>query len=425
MRVTSTMITNNMINQINASLTTLDKSYTQMVSQKKIQTPSEDPIIASRALKFRNIVSQTEQYSANVDQSTSWMEITESVFKNVNDVLFSLGELAEQGANGNYTVSDRKKMLSEYSSLVEQLEDEMNATYMGRYVFSGYRTDTPVIKKDGEGNNILNPAVYGGAEISITNADGTIDNSNIIYDKATSNVDITKNADGSANVNITQADGSTISAVANADNTSTITITKADGTVVTGTGTAVQNEDGSVTIKTTNADGSSTDMTAYTSVGSSVEGQHIKIEIGVGNYMNINSLATDVYPQEIYDDLHTFDNLFSEKFEAYENGTMSDSDKYAFEKDLQTTFNTMMGKINEIKDSVAEQHTVVGVKMNRLELTKARLTENDTNYTKLMTQNEGMDLSEATMRYSNANAAYQAALKVGMTITQLTLVDYL
>lgn len=161
MRVTNAMISNRMLANVNRNLTLLDKYNTQGSTGKKIQVPSDDPIIASRSLKFRTMLSETEQYAKNASDASSWVDATESVFVNMNKILEDMKGLMTQGASDSYTLEDRQKLLTEYMSLLDQLEQELNSDYMGRSLFSGFRTDKKPIIKDDQGKNILNPEVYG------------------------------------------------------------------------------------------------------------------------------------------------------------------------------------------------------------------------------------------------------------------------
>jgi flagellar hook-associated protein 3 FlgL len=161
MRITNSIMANNMLANVSKSMNTLDNYYTQMSSGKKIQVPSDDPLIASRALRYRTTLSDTTQYSENVEQANSWLEITSSALGNMTSILTRMRELCTEGASDTYTQTDREKILAEYTSLTEQLENEMNTTYMGRYVFSGYKTNTPPISENDDGTNVLNPLIYG------------------------------------------------------------------------------------------------------------------------------------------------------------------------------------------------------------------------------------------------------------------------
>lgn len=147
MRVTSQMTTNTILANINRNLGLVDKYNTQGSTGKKIQAPSDDPIIASRALKFRTILAENAQYMKNTEQAKSWLDVTEGAIQNINSIASKMKELMQQGASDTYSINDRKKILTEFQSLTTQLEQEMNTTYMGRYVFSGFKTDTPPIIK--------------------------------------------------------------------------------------------------------------------------------------------------------------------------------------------------------------------------------------------------------------------------------------
>lgn len=160
MRVTNAMMSNRMLTNISRNLGLLDKYNTQGSTGKKIQVPSDDPIVASRSLKFRTMLSETEQYVKNAADATSWIDATETVFSNMNKILEDMKGLMTQGSNDTYTTEDREKILKEYLSLLEQFEQELNSDYMGRSLFSGFKTDKKPIKKDDNGNNILNPEIY-------------------------------------------------------------------------------------------------------------------------------------------------------------------------------------------------------------------------------------------------------------------------
>jgi len=139
-----------MLNNINKNSVYLDKLYTQYTTGKKIQNPSDNPIIAARALKFRTNVSMTEQYLRNTAQGTSWMQITEQGFTNVTSVLDKISELANQGASDTLALPDRQSIATNISMLLTQMGFEMNVQYAGRYVFSGLRTDTASVLESDE-----------------------------------------------------------------------------------------------------------------------------------------------------------------------------------------------------------------------------------------------------------------------------------
>jgi len=90
-------------------------------------------------------VAEITQYQKNVDDATSWVDITESALSNIGDVLHRARELAVKSANGTMSTEDQQATASEVKQLREQLIQLSNSTYAGRYIFSGYQTDKPLV----------------------------------------------------------------------------------------------------------------------------------------------------------------------------------------------------------------------------------------------------------------------------------------
>ncbi len=146
MRVTNQMITNNMMSSINKNkngLAVLDQQYS---SGKKIQRPSEDPIVAVRALKLRtNLTELNQYYEKNIPDAKSWMDVTEGALDNINDILTLINTACVQGSSDPLSVDDRESIIKNLEQYKQQIYQEGNSNYAGRYVFTGYKTDTSLI----------------------------------------------------------------------------------------------------------------------------------------------------------------------------------------------------------------------------------------------------------------------------------------
>ncbi len=149
MRITNNMLINNMLSNLNTNLDRMNKYQTQLATGKKISLPSDDPIIASRALKLRTDVAEIQQYQRNVDDATSWMEITETTLGQMGDVMHRVRELSVEGANGSNTPEDLEKIKQEVEQLKIQMVHLANTTYAGRYIFSGFKTDKALMDDNG------------------------------------------------------------------------------------------------------------------------------------------------------------------------------------------------------------------------------------------------------------------------------------
>ena len=152
MRITNNMLINNMMLSLSGNLSRTQKYQTQLATGKKISLPSDDPIVASKALKLRTDVAEIAQYKRNTDDATAWMDITEATMNHMTEVIHRLREITNQAANGTNTPEDILKIKEEAAQLREQMVNLGNATYAGRYIFSGYKTDKPLLNDDGTFN---------------------------------------------------------------------------------------------------------------------------------------------------------------------------------------------------------------------------------------------------------------------------------
>lgn len=148
MRVTNGMIRNTTLNGLYNNMNALNKTYAQMVTGKKIQTVSDDPIIAGRALKLKSTVLETDQYQKNVKEAASWMEVTEAALDNITEILKNIRTKCVQASTGTLDKDDREAIRVDIEQLWKQLHEEANASYGGRYVFSGYKTKDPLFLKE-------------------------------------------------------------------------------------------------------------------------------------------------------------------------------------------------------------------------------------------------------------------------------------
>lgn len=152
MRITNNMLINNMMHNLSNNLTRTQKYQYQLATGKKIRLPSDDPIVAAKALKLRTDVSEIQQFKRNTDDAINWMDITESTLNQITELVHRMREITNQAANGTNTAEDVEKIKAEAEHLKKQLIDLANTTYAGRYIFSGFKTDKPLLDENGNFN---------------------------------------------------------------------------------------------------------------------------------------------------------------------------------------------------------------------------------------------------------------------------------
>ena len=100
MRITNTMMMNQTLRNVNKSKYNLNTAENQMSTEKKITRPSDDPIVAIRALSLRASISEIEQYlDHNIPDAEAWIDVTETSMKNMDSILTDIYQYCNQGAS--------------------------------------------------------------------------------------------------------------------------------------------------------------------------------------------------------------------------------------------------------------------------------------------------------------------------------------
>ncbi len=486
MRITNLMMNNNMRSNINRNLTQLDKLYSQMASGKKIQVPSDNPIIAGRSLKFRTNVSETEQFKDNVSQGISWSNATEDGFKTIYDIMEQIRTLTEQGANGVNSIDDKKKIMADISSLSNELSSEMNIDYAGRYVFSGYKTDEPVTFSSDQKDKKFNiTEKLTRSDINLERSYFKKDDTSMPADKEVYRIKLTydkiDDSTTTPTINFIDADGTLTSPTVNVLKSSDVTqdangndVTPYDvgddeinfiedtGELIIGKSVyddimrdklniEVNYDKNGFTKNDLNpviyfdCIDKSDSVSNPDGISYKLGQQDIEYEFGVNNKISVNSLGKDIFTRNLHADIKSFTDLMNnvkistdadlrKKFGA--QGFMGEEldqkvadqiqDETKIVNNLLTEkFTTMIGRFDKHMEQQSAQHTDLGSRMNRLNMIDNRLSDDKLNFTKLLSDNEDIDYSETIMYLNSAQNLYQASLQTGMSITKLSLVNYL
>ena len=145
MRMTNKIMRNNSLYNINQTKIMEDKLTNQMTNQSKIVRPSDDPVVAIRALRLRsNVTSVTQYHDKNAADADQWLTVTADALATIDSVLKNLYEQATGAANKYETSEDLSIILEQMKSLTKEFYASGNVDYAGRYVFSGFRTDTAI-----------------------------------------------------------------------------------------------------------------------------------------------------------------------------------------------------------------------------------------------------------------------------------------
>ncbi len=166
MRITTKMMQNTSLRNLNINKARQEKLTNQMSTGKNITRPSDDPVIAIRALKLNSSLDKIDQYyEKNAADAASWLELTDAAIATVNGILSNdIKANINQICNSYMKVKDREAVILSLTNAVKEIYSTGNADSAGRSLFTGYRTDMPLtMKSDKFEKNVITEQLTNAA----------------------------------------------------------------------------------------------------------------------------------------------------------------------------------------------------------------------------------------------------------------------
>ncbi len=128
----------------------LDHTQRQISTGRRILTPSDDPIAASRALQIRESIGRLGQFDRNSGIATNRLSQEESALNSVNNVLQRVRELALQANNATQSNESRQQIAVEMRQQLDQLVQIANQKDGGgAFLFAGNSESSQPVTRTG------------------------------------------------------------------------------------------------------------------------------------------------------------------------------------------------------------------------------------------------------------------------------------
>ena len=122
----------------------------RLSSQKDVQKLSDNPVGAAQMIRYRDDIEGLRQYQTNIEYSKGFLDRSEEALKSIADNLIRAKELAVGMSNDTYDKNSRAATALEISEIVDEITQLANTTFNGRYIFGGFRNQTPCLSLDGD-----------------------------------------------------------------------------------------------------------------------------------------------------------------------------------------------------------------------------------------------------------------------------------
>jgi flagellar hook-associated protein 3 FlgL len=130
----------------------VSKTQEQISTNKRVLTPADDPIAATRILQLNQELAGLDQYNNSLSTLNSRLQREESALNGVSDLIMRAQELIGQSGNGALDRDQRGYIAVELQAVVDGMAQFMNSRDAGgEYLFSGFQGNEQPFVKDAEG----------------------------------------------------------------------------------------------------------------------------------------------------------------------------------------------------------------------------------------------------------------------------------
>jgi len=436
MRVSSGMMTNNYLNQLNRQY----QKQADLMEQSDgsaIHRPSDDPVAFAQTMTAKFSLAKNERYSASLDTAQSWMDSTDDAMVNMKEILTTIVEKTSEAANGTNTTTDTAATAEEIKSYIDELVSQANTQVGNSYIFAGsadttkpYTVGTVTAKADVKTLDDTQSELFGTKQMLIL----TDSSSNTYYlDTTNGNLYAKDYVDSGYKTTVANNSTATAAAVKTAvqsnasgtldaftSSTATTTATQAEVFMsstfnTNGTLTATTNSFTSTISGSTTLTFSTSDKTVVTYSGND---DKISMPIQTGDADpdkdSVNSTGADLFGTDIFGGVGSelINNLY-EIADKMENG--------------DTTWLSSDGitLANNAHDQVVSAEVTVASRNASYNLSKTTMENQNTQINTDITNLSASDTAELIVSLQTAQTLYNMSLSVGANILPLSLADYL
>lgn len=414
MRISTQQLYRNGIANLGSAQQALTRTQQQISSGKKILSPADDPIGASRVLRLNQELEQNSQFQKNLDLAQSRLELEDGVLEGVTEVYQRVRELAVQSGDGILSAADRNSIAQELRNRLDQLTGLANSTDgRGDYLFGGFQNKQAPFEKTPSGS-VEYTSDEGRRFIQISSSvtiAGTDNGQSIFMDvdsaRQTINTENGKSntSNPAANISIGQV----------VDQARLNTFAPEDMKIVFNDVNSVAPPGPNFSVFTVSDDRPIVTAQPYTpGAAISIEASGIQVEIQGAPAVGDAFFVRTSEKQPVFDTLERF-------IDGLENTPDTPEGRATFSAMLDST----IANLDNAETAMLEVRTEVGARLNTVDDTRTVLEDNKIILMELRSKIEDLDYAKAISDLSFQSFVLQAAQQTFSRVTGLSLFDQL
>ncbi len=414
MVVKNNMSAINTLNTLNKNSSALSKSLQKVSSGMKINGAADDASGYAISERMRVQIRGLDQANANTQNGSSMMKVAEGAVSSTVEILKTLKEKVINAANDSNTDADRATIQKELDQSIDQINDNANVTFNGKYLVDGSHNSEVKTTSTALTNESLNSATTGttafsdmldrnGNSLNINSMD-TVTLSFVKEGKTyTTSVQATSNIQELLGKGNKLASGTFVSTVASTSyigrDVAGDTVKTADegnALTITAAGSGVKNQISGITFSVTNTKGQvqKSANAVLDNFNESIRAQNkstdnaITLQVGTKANQSIKVGLTDMRAEAL--------GLQSSTGATIQIGT-------------QKQANAAINVLDNAVQKALDQQTTIGSVESRLEYTSSNLTTSSENVQSSESTIRDADMAKEMTNYTKNNVLLQAA----------------
>lgn len=398
MRVTENMRFNTTVNNLFNTQSQYNDVIEKLVSQKRVNRASDDPIAATKIIEIRQSMAANEQYQTNMNNCESWISSTESKLSSAYDLLIKANELALGQTTGTANATTRKITAENIQGLIDEMTSLANSMSGDRYLFSGSRNGTAPFSA-----TPLSAQIETARTAQDNTFTGTVTSSGT-YTGTTNKTYAVKVTTGGALAAATYQYSTDGGRTWNGTD-----LSMAGGSLNLGDGVTLTFDDAAGTKALGEND--------IFYVNAIAEGYYrgdndpVNLTINRGTTLTYNITGAEAFTAEGsygVDIFKTLNNL-----------------KTALENNDSAGITAELDNLEKAQNQISLNQSLCGTKLNHIDVSRSNLSELDTNLTALLGESQDADLAELATRLSMKEIALQSSYAIAAKIGNTTILNFL
>jgi flagellin len=409
------------LNTLNKNSSALAKSLEKVSSGMKINSAADDASGYAISERMRVQIRSLDQANNNTQAGNSMMKVAEGAVSSTVDILKTLKEKVISAANDTNTDDDRATIQKELNQSIDQIDDNANVTYNGKYLVDGSKNTVGTATCTVMTNQMLNTATIGASTfVSLKNANGesleieTSDRVTISYTHQGKTYTCTNTVAKFGDLDTALASVLAIGTAAGDNAAATFTGTASSIIGTAASGKTVYTADGSCAISL---------QSTTSGIAGQISGFNIRITDSEGNVKKSANAALDGFSESVTAQNASADNALTFHVGAKANQSikvgmgdmrsealgLKGSDGTKLNISTQEKANAAINVLDNAVQKALNQQTTIGSVESRLNYTSSNLVTASENVQASESTIRDADMAKEMTNYTKNNVLLQAA----------------